>query len=67
MKEQYEYEVIGDGPVQFPYGVNFAQSIEFSHMTDWCVETFGRDNFAKGFRTYYFTTEEDRNWFILRW
>jgi hypothetical protein len=34
---------------------------------DWCVATFGRRNFTASFNTYYFMTEAQRTWFILKW
>ena len=36
-------------------------------MVEWCYNNFKKDRYWNGVYSFYFTNEEDRNWFILRW
>ena len=36
-------------------------------IDNWCLEQFGEQNYRSSFNTFYLSTEEQRNWFILRW
>lgn len=38
-----------------------------AEMIDWCKKQFGIRNFTASFFTFYFNSENDRNYFILRW
>ena len=47
--------------------------IELIYIIEWCDDNFGFNNWDwepndyVGYCTFYFRTEECRNWFLLRW
>jgi hypothetical protein len=70
------FEVDGDDidyfAVEFPFGYFNKNDVSRSEIHDWCVENFSKEDephrwYTRGSTEYYFKTEEDRNWFILRW
>ena len=36
-------------------------------MVVWCSSNFKKERYWHSVYSFYFTNEEDRNWFILRW
>lgn len=36
-------------------------------MVEWCRNNLKKERFIYGTYSFYFTNEEDRNWFVLRW
>ena len=58
--------------IKVPYGYFSKHNVESDEIREWCVETFGKEFveerwYMRGASTYLFKTEEDRNWFLLRW
>jgi len=41
--------------------------VEATEMIKWCTNSFGKDAYSAGHAVLYFLTEQQRNWFILRW
>jgi hypothetical protein len=44
-----------------------ARQLKNMELYNWCLEQFGNRKFTKSFNTFYFNTEAQRNWFIMRW
>lgn len=58
--------------IKVPYRYLSKHNVESDEIREWCVETFGKEFaeerwYMRGTSTYMFKTEEDRNWFLLRW
>jgi hypothetical protein len=67
---------VGYFAVVFPFGYFNKNDVSRSEIHDWCVENFSKEDdpcrwdmqwYMRGSAEYYFKSEEDRNWFILRW
>ena len=57
---------------KFPVGMFTKQDLDIHDMYKWCVDNFGVSSsrnrwFSRGFRSFLFKNEADRNWFLLRW
>jgi hypothetical protein len=65
-----------DAGIEFKYGASVVHNNEILNYFDrrkvnqeldkWCEQQFGKQ-FISTFNDFYFETEEQRNWFILRW
>jgi|LakMenE18May11ns_1017448.scaffolds.fasta_scaffold9782565_5 hypothetical protein len=60
------------GTDNYPYGVIIREpSSDRSMITQWCVDQFGSqyesDRYRYAGNLIYFSNQDDRNWFILRW
>ncbi len=58
---------------EFGVGIRYDLTTDYNarhsinqEVHNWCEQQFG-SNFASDANCFYFNTEEDRNWFILRW
>lgn len=40
---------------------------EIDEMRLWCRASFGVESYCSSFTKFYFLTEQQRNWFIMRW
>ena len=65
-----------DALLDFKFGVSvvhydsydyYATNLKNQELHNWCKQQFGGRNYTALFNTFYFSTEEQRNWFILRW
>lgn len=65
-----------DALIDFKFGVSvvhhasydyYARDSKNQELCEWCKQSFGRENYTASFNSFYFNTEADRNWFILRW
>jgi hypothetical protein len=60
------------GTDNYPYGVIIREpSSDRSMIMQWCVDQFGSqyesDRYRYAGNLIYFSNQDDRNWFILRW
>ena len=64
-----------DSLIEFKFGVSVVQYDSYDYyareskndeLLKWCRQQFGQ-NYTATFNTFYFKTEEQRNWFVLRW
>ena len=56
-----------DALIETKYGVSVYDTVgSHDDKRRWCKETFG-NNYNSSFGQYYFKTEADRAWFLLRW
>lgn len=71
-----QVEIDGDNidyyAVKVPYGYFSKHNVENDDIHNWCTETFSKEIdenrwYMRGSTVYLFKTEEDRNWFLLRW
>lgn len=58
--------------VNIPYGYFSKHNVETDEIYEWCNKAFSDESitdrwYSRGYRTYLFKNEEDRNWFLLRW
>lgn len=58
--------------VKIPYGYFPKHNVEIHEIYEWCNKTFGDELLTdrwnmRNTKTFLFKTEEDRNWFLLRW
>jgi hypothetical protein len=58
--------------IKIPYGYFDKHDLSTDDIYQWCIDTYSKDNddsrwYVRGSMTYLFRTEEDRNWFLLRW
>lgn len=58
--------------VKIPYGYFSKHNVEADEIYEWCNKTFSDESItdrwcSRGYTTYLFKNEEDRNWFLLRW
>jgi hypothetical protein len=58
--------------VKIPYGYFDKHSVSADDIYQWCIDMYSNDIddsrwYVRGSMTYLFRTEEDRNWFLLRW
>ena len=49
-----------------PILATWTKYIEDNELYKWCEQQFGKQ-FISTFNDFYFETEEQRNWFLLRW
>ena len=50
----------------------YLNEIQYAKMANWCKETFNTDKFKlrarrMSYDTFWFSSERDREWFILNW
>jgi hypothetical protein len=44
------------------------KSIPSAQMLKWCTNSFGKGAYSSdGYAVFYFLTEQQRTWFLLRW
>jgi hypothetical protein len=58
--------------IKIPYGYFDKHDVSADDIHQWCIDTYSTDIddsrwYVRGSMTYLFRTEEDRNWFLLRW
>ena len=58
--------------VKIPYGYYDKHKVSHPDIYQWCIDTYSNDIddgrwYLRGSKNFLFKTEEDRNWFLLRW
>ena len=57
-----------DALIQHTYAVSVSipVGIHWKDVNEWCHKIFG-NNFTSSTSAFYFKTDADRNWFVLKW